>query len=99
MSQLLYGSINYDALLKAIKTGKVKTFQTESGIRLININVWINDQPDNFDNDASIQVQFKEEFREDKADYIGNLKKYVKKEPKEVGAEAFSSYEDEDLPF
>ena len=34
MSQLLYGSINYDALLKELKTGKIKTFKTEAGVRL-----------------------------------------------------------------
>ena len=98
MSQLLYGSLNYDALLKAVKSGKVKTFKTESGVRLVNINVWVNDEPDKYDNDASIQVQFKDEFKEEKADYVGNLKKYVKKEPKEASANDFPD-EDDDLPF
>lgn len=97
MSQLLYGSLNYDALLKAVKSGKVKTFKTESGVRLINVNVWVNDEPDKYDNDASIQVQYKDEFKEEKADYVGNLKKYVKKEPKEASANDFS--DDDDLPF
>lgn len=68
MSQLLYGSLNYDALLKAVKSGKVKTFKTDSGVRLVNINVWVNDEPDKYDNDASIQVQFKDEFKEEKPD-------------------------------
>ena len=54
MSQLLYGSLNFSALKTALKTGKVKTFTTESGVQLININVWINDAPDTYDNDASI---------------------------------------------
>jgi hypothetical protein len=95
---LLFGSINYDALLKAVKSGKVKTFKTESGVRLININVWLNDTPDNYDNDASIQVQFKDEFREEKADYIGNLRKYVKKDPNPATAEDYKD-DDDDLPF
>ena len=101
MSQLLYGSLNFSALKTALKTGKVKTFTTESGVQLININVWINDQPDNYDNDASIQVQFKDEFREEKQPYIGNLKKYVKKEPQTTDSASFVDDEDEidDLPF
>lgn len=99
MSTLLFGSINYDALVKAIKSGKVKTFQTESGVRLVNINVWVNDEPDKYDNDASIQVQMKEEFKEEKGDYIGNLKKYVKKEPKAIDGEEFFDDQDDDLPF
>lgn len=98
MSQLLYGSINYDALLKAVKSGKVKTFISASGVRLININVWLNDQPDNYDNDASIQVQMKDEFKEEKADYIGNLRKHKKKEPVQATPEDFKD-NDDDLPF
>ncbi|MEA1849242.1 hypothetical protein U9K52_09985 [Chryseobacterium sp. MHB01] len=97
MSQLLYGSLNYDALLKAVKSGRVKVFKTESGVRLININVWVNDEPDKYDNDASIQVQLKDEFKEEKADYVGNLRKYVKKELKEGSSEDFN--DDDDLPF
>lgn len=101
MSQLLYGSINYDALLKSIKSGKVKTFKTESGVRLININVWVNDEPDKYDNDASIQVQLKDDFKEEKGDYIGNLKKYVKKELQEGNKDDFNNDDDDDddLPF
>lgn len=98
MSQLFYGSINYDALLNAIKAGKVKTFKSASGVRLVNINVWVNDQPDKFDNDASIQVQLKDEFRSEKGDYIGNLRKHVKNEPQTVDAEIVTG-EDDDLPF
>ncbi|WP_312306514.1 hypothetical protein [Chryseobacterium sp.] len=102
MSQLFYGSINYDALLNAIKTGKVKTFKSTSGVRLVNINVWVNDQPDKFDNDASIQVQLKDEFRTEKGDYIGNLRKHIKNEPQAVDAEIVKdpfTGEDDDLPF
>lgn len=64
MAQLLYGSINYDALLEVLKSGKAKTFKTEKGIRLINVNIWVNDKQDDYGNDASIQVQLKEEHIE-----------------------------------
>lgn len=98
MAQRLYGSINYDALLKILKTGKAKTFVTESGVRLVNINVWVNDKPDDYDNDASIQVQLKEKFVKagEKNPYIGNLKKHT---PKITEAKAEDFEEDDDLPF
>lgn len=99
MSQLLYGSINYDALLKEIRTGKIQTFVTDSGVRLVNINVWVNDEPNNYDNDASIQLQLKSEHRGDKAPYIGNLRKYIKKEPTPGSENNFPEGEDDDLPF
>lgn len=99
MPQSFYGSINYDKLLEALKEGKVKTFKTENGVRLVNVNIWINDKPDQYDNDASISLPLKEEFHEDKkkAVYVGNLKKH---EPKieEAGAEDFND-EESDLPF
>ena len=99
MSQLLYGSLNFSALKTALKTGKVKTFTTKSGVQLINVNVWINDQPDNYNNDASIQVQLKDEFKEEKSPYIGNLKKHVKKEPQTTDSASFVEDETDDLPF
>lgn len=98
MAQLLYGSINYDALLEVLKSGKAKTFKTEKGIRLINVNIWVNDKQDDYGNDASIQVQLKEEHTEkgEKNPYIGNLKKHT---PKTTEATAQDFQEDDDLPF
>ena len=62
------------------------------------MNVWVNDEPDAHDNDASIQLQLKDEFRAEKKPYIGNLRKYVKKEPTEAKADDFQE-EDDDLQF
>lgn len=100
MAQLLYGSINYDALLEALKTGKIKTFRTEKGVRLVNINVWVNDEPDKYDNDASIQLQLKDDYSntDEKNPYIGNLKKH-KQKIYEATAQDFQDETDDDLPF
>ena len=40
--QLYYGSINYDKLISDLREGKLKTFKTDKGKRLINVNVYIS---------------------------------------------------------
>lgn len=39
MAQSFFGSIDYDKLVEALKTGQVKTFKTDNGKRLVNVNV------------------------------------------------------------
>lgn len=94
-----YGQINYDALIDAIKTGKISTKIIErkdkTTFRVIDINVWVNDEP-KYDNAASISLQLKEEFREEKKPYIGNLK-YITSKVQEATTEDFTK--DDDLPF
>lgn len=63
------------------------------------MNVWVNDEPDAHDNDASIQLQLKDEFRAEKKPYIGNLRKYVKKELQEVSSAEIIDDVDDDLPW
>lgn len=100
MSKLLTGSINYDTLLEALKTGMINAQKGENGVRYVNINVWINDEPDQYKNDGSIQLQFKKEYAHEKKIYLGNLKFYTPK-VQEASADDFAKDEDEDddLPF
>jgi len=67
MSKLLTGSI------KLSKIDKDRLFTSEKGDKFLNIGIWINDEKDQYGNDASIQQQTKK--GEDKI-YIGNLKFY-----------------------
>ena len=103
MSKLLYGSINYDELLNQIKTGKINTTivtrQNGETFRSIGINVWVNDDEDNYGNVAGVQLQLKKEVREagEKAPYIGNLKLHTPK-VQEASANDFKD-DDDDLPF
>jgi hypothetical protein len=103
MSKLLYGSINYDELLNQIKTGKINTSivtrQNGETFRSVGINVWVNDEEDQYGNVAGVQLQLKKEAREtgEKAPYIGNLKLHSPK-VKEATANDFQD-EDDDLPF
>lgn len=97
--QLYYGSINYDKLISDLREGKLKTFKTEKGKRLINVNVYITQEPNEYGNHGSISVPYKDEYVEDKKKnlYIGSLK-LSQPSIEETGAEDFKDIED-DLPF
>jgi hypothetical protein len=59
------------------KIDKAKLFKGEKGTYL-NLTIWINDNPDQFGNDISIQQYTK--LGEDKI-FLGGGKFYVKKDP------------------
>ena len=96
MSKLLTGSINLS------KIDKTKLFTGKKGDKYLNIGVWINDEKDQFGNDAGILQQTKK--GEDKI-YIGNLKFYEKQNEDVVNnatsepIEAPEITPDEILPF
>ena len=100
MAQSFFGSIDYDKLVEALKTGQVKTFKTDNGKRLVNVNVQINDTEDQYGNIASISLSLKDEFKEEKKNvvYIGNMKKSTPSIT-EAAAEDFNDAGNEDLPF
>ena len=90
MSKLLNGSINLS------KLDKTKLFKSpKTGDVYLNVNVWLNDEVDDYGNNASIQQSITKEEREagEKATYIGNLKEYKPETP------ANEPVEDTDLPF
>ena len=104
MAQNYFGSIDYDKLLTDLKQGRLKTFKTEGGKRLINVNVYVNDADDQYGNIASISVPLKDEFHTEENGkkinklYVGNLKKSESK-TQEAGAEDFQDDDDDDLGF
>lgn len=75
----LFGSINITDLAEAIKNKKaaVKKVQTQKGEKLFaDVVIWIKDEADEFNNNASMQISFKKEFKDDpeKRPYVGNFK-------------------------
>ena len=77
MSKLLTGSIDLNKIdkTKIVSTDKNgKPF--ENGAKYLNVVVWINDEADQYGNNASIQISQSKEERDAgvKATYIGNLK-------------------------
>lgn len=103
MAQNYFGSIDYDKLLADLKEGRLKTYKTEKGKRLINVNVYVNDAPTEYGNIASISVPLRDEFHTEENGkkinklYIGNLK-LSENSTQEATAEDFQDADD-DLPF
>ena len=65
-----WGSINLDSIKEAIQGG-IKPFEGKKG-KYLEVQVWVNEEPDQFGNSLSIQVYNKETKV---ATYLGNLKK------------------------
>ena len=99
-NKLFTGSICYTDLVQMMKTGKYRGIKSErNGKVYININVWLNSEPDQYGNDGAIQLQPKEEFREERLNrYVGNIKEYKRQEPKEAAVTDFDD-SDDDMPF
>lgn len=100
MSKLMTGSICVSDIPKE------KIWTAKSGKKYLTVKVWINDEPDNYGNHASIQVgQTKDEIDEKiKATYIGNLKNYQSDQKESPKANKPSVSNDlpevaDDLPF
>jgi len=75
-----------------------------NGAKYLNVVVWINDEPDQYGNSASIQISQSKEEREQKvkATYVGNLKEYSSEAPPLApvkGLETLAEKDDDDLPF
>lgn len=97
MSKLLSGSICITDLLNAAKQGhKAFSRSTKNGKVYCNINVWLNDDKDQYGNIASMQVNFKDATNEDRF-YIGNLKEFEANQPLSQNSSDIS--EDDDFPF
>jgi hypothetical protein len=100
MSKLLTGSID----LSKIDKTKIVSVDKEgnsfkNNAKYLNIVVWVNDEPDQYGNTASIQIGQSKEEREAgvKATYIGNLKEPQARTNEQTSART-ASVEDT-LPF
>jgi hypothetical protein len=100
MSKLLTGSID---LNKIDKTKIVSTDKNgnpfENGAKYLNVVVWLNDEADQYGNNASIQISQSKEERDAgvKATYIGNLKEPQSRNNEPTSARTASIADD--LPF
>lgn len=75
-----YGQLNLTEINEALKSGHIsaKKIQTKKGDQIVfDINVWVHEEADNFNNNASVQMQLKKEAFEANVQntyYIGNLR-------------------------
>lgn len=70
--QRLHGALNLSKLLKAAKAKNKAFFKTEKGDIMFWVDIWINDTPDQYGNDASVQLQTEKGSNE--KIYFGNAK-------------------------
>lgn len=89
MSKLVFAKID------VTKIDKERLFKGKKGTYL-DLNIWINDEPDKYGNDISIQQSTKK--GEDKI-YLGNGQFYEKKESNEVKPDSNAGGPEDDLPF
>jgi hypothetical protein len=95
MSKLLYGSIDVTKLLEEAKKGN-KAFSRGANSKIyLNVNVWVNDDKDQYGNIASIQATFKDATKEEKF-YLGNFKE---NQPKPIDGNSNEIPAEGDLPF
>ena len=87
-----WGSINLDAIKEAIQGG-IKPFEGKKG-KYLDIQVWVNEEADQFGNSLSIQCYNKDTKQ---ATYLANLK--LSDFPASPGAEVSKAPKDVDLPF
>lgn len=77
MSKMLYGSIDLTKIDKSKIVSTDKNGQPfQNGAKYLNVVVWVDDEPDQYGNTASVQQSLSKQERESgvKAKYIGNLK-------------------------
>ena len=100
MSKILTGSIDLSKIDKTKIVDRDKNGNLFSnGAKYLNVVVWLNDEADQYGNNASIQISQSKEEREAgvKATYIGNLKEPQSRNNEPTSARTASVADD--LPF
>jgi len=103
MSKSFNASINITRLFEAFKAKHSAFSKSEkTGEMFCNLTLFINDQPDQYDNDGSIKLNSKKEKREAEKDlfkkgYVGNFKANKSNEPAPINDSDTQEYDD--LPF
>ncbi len=99
MSQLINGSICLTDLIAKAKESHSSFSKAANGKIYGNITIWVNDEPDQYGNTVSLQLNSTQEKREAEGKvYVGNGKPAKKKDPEPVSS-ADTAGLDDDLPF
>ena len=103
MAQLFHGSINLTDILKNAKLPHSAFVRAgKENKAFVNIQIWVNDEPDKFGNHVSIKLNSKdaESGKLEGNVYIGQAKKSEPKAPEQMTAESAAELPtDDDLPF
>jgi hypothetical protein len=104
MSKLINASICYSDLMDLAKKPHSAFSRSEKNHKAyVNIQIWINNEPDKFGNDVSLMLNSKQASREVEGKvYIGNGKwsTFGQSEPKKDSQDVFKEpIKADDLPF
>lgn len=95
-NRLFLGSICLSDLNEQAKKGNPAFSKANNGKIYVNVNLWHNEEPDQYENVAQIQIAKPKDSKE-KSIYIGNFKLPKKKEPEPVLPSDIP--DDDDMPF
>lgn len=101
MGKPLQGSINFTELMNAAKAANTAFSRSEKNKQVYaNVTLWINDEPDQYGNTVSLQLNPKRDTP-DKKIYFGNFKGELSANKKKPDYEQLpdSKSDDDDLPF
>ncbi len=70
-NQFFQTQVNFSKLAKYVEENKDKLYTNKDGESFVSLNVWINEQPDQFGNLGSVQINTP---KDQKKIYIGNFK-------------------------
>ena len=103
-----YGQLNFTEIKKALQSGHIKAqkIQTKNGEQVVfNINVWVHDEADQYNNNAAVQMELSKEAFENNLKntfYVGNLRYKIPTATEATAediAKAVAGDDDDDLPF
>lgn len=97
---MITGSICLTDIGNAVKAGHSAITKGNNGKTYCNILVWENDEPDQYNNNFSVQLNAKKDAPEsEKKQYVGNMKYLASNAPGPLDKPAADVAEISDLPF
>ena len=99
MGKMITGSLCLSEINELAKAGHSSFTRGKNGKIYFNVLVWENDEPDQYQNNFSVQLNAKQDAPEtEKKKYIGNLK-YTASNATPAAPVAQEIPEDDQLPF
>jgi hypothetical protein len=97
--KLMTGSICLSEINEQARNGHSAFYRGKNDKIYFNVKVWLNEEKDQYGNDASIQLNPKKDMEKNNI-YIGNLKLAEQKEPEPLNVNNTNDIpQDDDLPF
>lgn len=95
-NRLFIGSLCLSDLNEKAKAGHPAFSKASNGKIYVNVNLWFNEEPDQYEKVAQLQLAKPKESQE-KTTYVGNFALPKKREPEPIKAEDIP--DEDDLPF